>query len=94
MIRSNPSEIIIALQENCNSPQKVELIATPPPGVDLYKLARLGDVMNEINAGTLSLAEGDATPGMQQSFQMFVVAATIFAGILIGTTKVRPEKTL
>lgn len=94
MIRSNPSEIIIALQENSNSPQKVELIATPPPGVDLDKLARLGDVMNEINAGTLSLAEGDATLGMQQFFQMFVVAATIFAGILIGTTIVRSETNL
>lgn len=57
VFRSNPSDIVFALREGPESPQRVEVIATPPPGVDLDKLARLVDLLNEVKAGTLSLAD-------------------------------------
>jgi uncharacterized membrane protein YjjP (DUF1212 family) len=48
------------LWENPDFPQRVEVIATSPPDVNLDKLARLGDLLNEYNAGTISLSEVDA----------------------------------
>jgi len=44
--------------------------------------------------GLASMAGGDLVLGAQQFLQMFVVAATILAGILIGCTIVRPESGL
>ena len=55
--RSTPSEIVFGLREKADSPQRLELVKTPAPGVDLDKLARLGDLLNELKAGTLSLAD-------------------------------------
>jgi len=60
VFRSTPSDIVFALREGPESPQRVEFIATPPPGVDLDKLARLGDLLNELKAGNLSLADSPA----------------------------------
>ena len=44
--------------------------------------------------GLASIATGNVVVGEQQFLQMFVVALTIFAGILVGYTIVRPEPTL
>ena len=44
--------------------------------------------------GLAAMAEGELLVGTQQFIQMFVVALTIFAGILVGYTIVRPEPTL
>jgi uncharacterized membrane protein YjjB (DUF3815 family) len=41
--------------------------------------------------GLATMAQGELLMGAQQFLQMFVVAATILAGILIGYTIVRPE---
>ena len=60
VIRSTPSEIVFALRESLDLPQRVEVIATPAPSVDLDKLARLGDLLNELDAGTMSLADSSA----------------------------------
>ena len=60
VFRSTPSNIVFALRKSPDSPQHVEFIATPPPGVDLDKLARLGDLLNELKTGELSLADSDA----------------------------------
>ena len=57
VFRSTPSEIVFALREGPESPQRVEVIATPAPDVNLDKLARLGDLLNECNGGTMSLTE-------------------------------------
>lgn len=57
VFRSSPSEIVFALREGPESPQRIEVIATPAPGADLDKLARLGDLLNEVKAGTLSLTD-------------------------------------
>lgn len=60
VFKSTPSDIVFAVRESPDSPQRVELIATPPPGVDLDKLARLGELMQDMQAGTLSLADSSA----------------------------------
>jgi uncharacterized membrane protein YjjB (DUF3815 family) len=44
--------------------------------------------------GLAAMAGGDVLLGAQEFFQMFVVAMTIVAGIMIGYTIVRPEPTL
>jgi uncharacterized membrane protein YjjB (DUF3815 family) len=41
--------------------------------------------------GLASMAQGELALGVQQFFQMFVVAMTILAGIMIGYTVVRSE---
>lgn len=41
--------------------------------------------------GLASLAEGQLVLGSQEFFQMFVVALTIAAGLLIGNTLFRPK---
>ena len=44
--------------------------------------------------GLASMAQGELALGLQQFFQMFVVAMTILAGIMIGYTIIRPEESL
>jgi uncharacterized membrane protein YjjB (DUF3815 family) len=44
--------------------------------------------------GLAAMAEGELLLGVQQFLQMFIVAMTILAGILIGFTIVRPEPNL
>jgi uncharacterized membrane protein YjjB (DUF3815 family) len=44
--------------------------------------------------GIASMAQGEVQLGVQQFFQMFIVAMTILVGIVIGYTIVRPEKSL
>jgi uncharacterized membrane protein YjjP (DUF1212 family) len=57
--KSNPVEIRFGLRETPDSQQRVELMPTAPPDMDLDKLARLGDVLNKIKAGTLSINDAD-----------------------------------
>lgn len=54
--RSTPSEMVFALRESRERPQRVEIMATPTPGMDLNKLARVGDLLDELESGTLPLA--------------------------------------
>ena len=60
VFRSTPSDIVFAVRESPDAPQRVEFMATPAPGVDLDKLARLGDLLQDMQAGTLSLADSSA----------------------------------
>jgi uncharacterized membrane protein YjjP (DUF1212 family) len=57
--KSTPVEISFGLRETPDAQQRVEVITTPPPDIDLDKLARLGDVLNEIKAGTLAISDAD-----------------------------------
>jgi uncharacterized membrane protein YjjP (DUF1212 family) len=54
VFRSNPSEIIFALSKGPDDPQRVEIISTPT-GLNLDKLARLGEVVDQVKQDTLSL---------------------------------------
>ena len=57
VFRANPSAMLFAMRESPESPQRVEVIATPTPDVELDKLARVGDVLNELKAGTLPVSD-------------------------------------
>jgi uncharacterized membrane protein YjjP (DUF1212 family) len=57
VFKSTPVEIMFGLRETSDSPQRVEVMATPPPTIDLDKLARLGELLNEIKEGSLSVSD-------------------------------------
>jgi uncharacterized membrane protein YjjP (DUF1212 family) len=57
VFRSNPSEIIFGLRETPESHQRMEVIATSAPDLNLDKLARLGDLLKEYSTETMSLKE-------------------------------------
>jgi len=44
--------------------------------------------------GLAAMASGQAAIGEQQFMQMFIVALTIAAGLLIGNTIVKPQASL
>ena len=60
VFKSTPVEIVFAMKESPDSLQRVELMAAPSPDIDLDKLARLGELLNEIDAGTLSISDAYA----------------------------------
>jgi len=60
VFRSTPSDILFAVRESPDSSQRVELMSTTPPGVDLDKLARLGELMQDMQAGKLPLSDSSA----------------------------------
>ena len=57
VFKSTPSHILFAMREAPELPQRIEIIATPAPGVDLDKLARLGDLLNEVRSGALTIKD-------------------------------------
>ena len=59
VFRSTPSEIVFALNKGNGQPQTVEIVATPSPGLDLDKLARLGDVLDDLKNDRLTLLEAE-----------------------------------
>jgi uncharacterized membrane protein YjjP (DUF1212 family) len=60
VFKSTPVEIVFGLRETTDSPQRLEVMATPPPTIDLDKLARLGELLNEIKEGSLSIPDAYA----------------------------------
>ena len=60
VFKSTPVEIVFGLRETTDSPQRLEVMATPPPNIDLDKLARLGELLNEIKEGSLSIPDAYA----------------------------------
>ena len=57
VFRSNPSGIVFAIWESPELPQRVEMIDTATPDLNLDKLAQLGDLLNAYNTGKISLTE-------------------------------------
>jgi uncharacterized membrane protein YjjP (DUF1212 family) len=60
VFKATPVEIVFGLRETTDSPQRLEVMATPPPTIDLDKLARLGELLNEIKEGSLSIPDAYA----------------------------------
>jgi len=60
VFKASPSDIVFALREGPESAQRVEVVSTPAPGMDLDKLARVGDMLNALDAGHLSLGQATA----------------------------------
>ena len=57
VFKSTPTEITFALRESAHSVQRIEIMALPAPNTDLDKLARLGELLKEIDAGSLSITD-------------------------------------
>ncbi|HSM16914.1 MAG TPA: threonine/serine exporter family protein [Gemmatimonadales bacterium] len=85
VFRSTPSEILFALRESPESPQRVEVIAMPAPGADLDKLARLGDLLNEVGAGRQALADASArVDAIDRAPQPWGSFASMMGYVLVG----------
>ena len=54
VFKSTPTEITFALRETPNAVQRIEIMPLPTPNTDLDKLARLGDLLKEIEEGNFT----------------------------------------
>ena len=57
VFKSTPTEITFALRETPNAVQRIEIMPLPTPNTDLDKLARLGDLLKEIEEGKVSITD-------------------------------------
>ncbi len=57
VFKATPVTITFALRETPDAQQRLEIITTAPPNIDLDKLARLGDLLKEIETGKLSMTD-------------------------------------
>jgi len=57
VFKSTPTEITFALRETPNAVQRIDIMVLPAPNTDLDKLARLGDLLKEIEEGKVSIAD-------------------------------------
>ena len=55
--RVTPTEMTFAFQEDQAQPQRMHMTSLPAGGLDLDKLARVGDMIDDIENGALSLAD-------------------------------------
>ncbi len=58
VFRSTPTEIVFAFQEDEKQPQRTHLVALPGTGLELNRLAHLGELVDEVVAGRVSIGEG------------------------------------
>ena len=56
--RISSTEMISALQEDKYQPQRMHMTMLPGAGLDLSKLALIGELVDMLEAGTISLSEG------------------------------------
>ena len=59
IFKSTPVELTFALRESPDSPQRIEIMSVAAPDTALDKLARLGDLLSEIQAGNLTIADAE-----------------------------------
>jgi len=60
VVRSTPTEIFFAFQEAEGRPQRTHLSALPGTGLDLDKLAHVGELVDVVEAGQVSVSEASA----------------------------------
>lgn len=58
VFRSTPTEIVFAFAVEEGQPQRTHLVATPGTGLELNRLARVGELVDAIEAGAVSLVDG------------------------------------
>lgn len=95
VFRSTPSEIIFAISEDGEQWQKVHVSAMAGTGTELNRMARVGDMIKEMESGKLSLADADARldeidklPHPWGNFSMafsYVMCGTAFPVLLGGS---------
>ena len=60
VVRSTPTEVFFAFQEAEGQPQRTHLSALPGTGLDLDKLAHVGELVDAVEAGQVSVAQATA----------------------------------
>ena len=58
VFRSTPTEMVFAFQADEEQPQRTHLVALPGTGLELNRLAEVGELVDAVEAGRLSLVEG------------------------------------
>jgi len=94
-VLSTPNEMIFSLQEAEDKPQRFHMLSSLSNGLDLDKLARVGDLVNEVVKGQSSiddasgrLKEINETPvpwGMVASAISYAATGAGIAGVLMGS---------
>ena len=59
VFKSTPVELTFALRESIDGPQRLEIMTVPPPDIALDRLSRLGELLNEIHVGNLSIKDAE-----------------------------------
>ena len=57
---STPTNLVLGVRDHSDRPQRIEIVQVEPPGMDLAKLARVGDLYEEIEAGEVTLDEASS----------------------------------
>ena len=57
VFRSSPTDIVFAFQKSGDQEQRIHLSDFPGTGLDLTKLAMVGDLVDSVVAGTVSISE-------------------------------------
>ena len=60
VFRSTPTEMVFAFQEDDDHPQRVHLAALPGTGLDLAKLAQVGELVDAVAAKQVSVSQATA----------------------------------
>jgi len=60
VVRSTPTEIYFAFQEAEGGPQRTHLSALPGTGLDLNKLGHVGELVDAVEAGQVSVSQATA----------------------------------
>ena len=55
--RSTPTEILFAFQEDESQPQRTHLVSLPGTGLELNRLAKVGELVDGVGAGQIPLVE-------------------------------------
>ena len=58
VFRSTPTDIVFAFQADEDQPQRTHLVALPGTGLELNRLAEVGELVDAVEAGQVSLVEG------------------------------------
>jgi len=80
--RVTPTEILYAFRKSSDSPQRIELEDVPPSGWDLNRVAVLGELTSEVEAGKVTVAEAtkrlDQINKLPDPWSNFMVGAAMF----------------
>jgi len=95
VFRSMPTEIIFAFQEGDDPWQRTHMVAMPGTGIDLTRLAAVGDLVDDVESGNISLSDAsvrldeiDTMPhpwGTIASAASYAMIGAAFAVLLSGS---------
>lgn len=92
---STPNDMIFAFQASGDKPQRIHILSSPGTGLNLDRLARVGDLVDVVTSGQISIADASAaldeisnTPvpwGHVASAISYAAVGAGVAGVLMGS---------